>query len=116
MNEDLAMMALFTVGPPVALLLFAVSIVAVVILPRGRREGFVVCAAVLTAVGLVGVFIMVWMWGIGFDYADANKPVPPAIDDSMVFGFFVACASYAGVLAAGLLAAARRNRLKSTPT
>lgn len=113
-REELSLMAFFTVVPPLALLLFALSVVAIALVPRGRREGFVVCAAVFTAVGLVGVFIVAWMWGVGFDYADLGKPVPQAIDSSMVFGFFVACASYAGILTTGVLAAMRRNRLRTT--
>lgn len=113
-REDLFNLAFFTIVPPLALLLFALTIVAIAALPRGRREGFIVCAAVFTAVGLVGVVIAAWMWELGFDYADDSIPVKEAIDSSMDFGFFVAFTSYAGVLATGLLATRRRRVSQST--
>lgn len=113
-SEDLLNLAFFTLGPPLALLLFGFSLVAIALLPQGRREGHIVSAAVFTTAGLVGALITAWMWGIGFDLADANKPVPQSIDRSMAVGFFTACASYAGVLATGVLAALRRKRLRAT--
>lgn len=113
-REDLSIMAFFVIVPPLALLLFVLSVVAIAFVPRHRRVRFIVCAAVFTGVGMSGALITAWVWGVGFDYADAGKPVPHAIDRSMAIGFFAACASYAGVLATGILAALTRTRLRVT--
>lgn len=107
-----AALAFFLVVPPLAMVFFALSITAIVLMPKESRSGFVISGAVCGAAGLAGVFITAWMWGVGFDFADAYRPVPQAVDRSMAIGFFVACGSYAGVLATGIWAAVSRRRLR----
>ena len=106
-----AALAFFLVVPPLAMVLFALSITAIILMPKESRSGFVVSGAVCGAAGLAGVFIAAWMWRAGFDFTDANKPVPQAVDRSMAIGLFVACGSYVGILATGTWAAVSRRRL-----
>jgi ABC-type Fe3+ transport system permease subunit len=69
-------------------------------------------AAGTCVIVLIGAFVSTfWLWGIGFDQAEANGVASPATDRAMVASFWIAVAASTGVGLAGLAAAATRRRL-----
>lgn len=95
---DLAFLVALSTAPP----LFIVSVVLLLVL---RQPRWVRASVVALGVVTVGSFAAyVWLWGRAFGYADANQPVPRAIDLASIATLLISVCAGAAVVT---LAAAR---------
>jgi len=108
-SGDLAFVVALFVGPPVAL------ITCLLLRGAGQPRWVFAAAAALSAVMVLAWVAYWYLWGKAFEYADTNRPVPPALDRGSDLAIAVCCTASVMVAALGasrLVAASRAVRLQ----
>ncbi len=101
--EDLVNLAIFGLGPPFALLLVALALVAIGGVDHGRLAYASVGLGLLIASAAAFVTYW-WLWGIAFGYADTNRPIPRNIDRGLNLSMIICATAYGGLLTTGMAA------------
>jgi hypothetical protein len=101
-------MTVFVFGPVGGFVIAPLCLIAVLVTSRRHTVLFLSSLLMLT---WVVSFVMFWyFWGEGFDYADANRPVPPAVDKGQDMSAAVCVLACLGLLVTAIAALTARWR------
>jgi formate hydrogenlyase subunit 3/multisubunit Na+/H+ antiporter MnhD subunit len=116
-NSDAADLFVFVFGPFGGFALAPLSMIAIAVTSYRRRAVLLVSS--LLMVVFVVAFVRFWyFWGKGFDYADAEKPVPRSVNiaqDTAAAISVLACAALLLIASTALATKLRERRTAEDP-